>query len=317
MYSVHPKISICLPVYGVEKYIERCAVSLFEQTCTDVEYIFVDDCTKDHSIYILKELLNRYPSISNRVKIIEHQQNMGLAGARLTGLQHAQGDYVWFVDTDDYIEKDAIEKIKTAIDNSVDIISFSYIKEYGNTRVFNKVIDFNTRRILAHVVSPSIWKCIVKRSLYNDFNIYPVVGINHAEDLLLLARLVAITSNIVVYSDLYLYHYNCSNENSMMRNISTKSLENAIDASLLIYDFYKENGFLDKYRKDLNLFLAYKYIELSYRKLDYSGQKKIIEIIKQSDKCLFRIIDARIPSALKVKIFYLYRLFTNGRLSKL
>ena len=69
------KVSILVPVYGVEKYIERCARSLFEQTYDNIEYIFVDDCTKDRSIEILQKVLEDYPNRKNQVKILHHEKN--------------------------------------------------------------------------------------------------------------------------------------------------------------------------------------------------------------------------------------------------
>ena len=89
------RVSVCIPVYGVEKYIERCARSLFEQTMTDgIEFIFVNDCTKDNSIEILEKVLEEYPHRKEQVKIIHHEKNRGLVAARNTGLEHATGDYI-------------------------------------------------------------------------------------------------------------------------------------------------------------------------------------------------------------------------------
>ena len=73
-----PKVSVIVPVYNVENYMERCAVSLFEQTLDDIEYLFIDDCTPDHSIEILRATLERYPSRRERVRIISMASNSGL-----------------------------------------------------------------------------------------------------------------------------------------------------------------------------------------------------------------------------------------------
>ena len=71
-----PLVSVIIPVYGVEPYIERCARSLFEQTLKDIEYIFVDDATKDHSIEILQNIIEEYPERKNQVRIIHHQNKL-------------------------------------------------------------------------------------------------------------------------------------------------------------------------------------------------------------------------------------------------
>ena len=87
-----PKVSVIVPVYGVEKYIERCARSLFEQTLDDIEYIFVDDCSPDRSIEILNQVIGEYPGRKDQVQIIHHASNQGLALARQTGLKAATGE---------------------------------------------------------------------------------------------------------------------------------------------------------------------------------------------------------------------------------
>ena len=121
------KVSILVPVYGVEKYIERCARSLFEQTYDNIEYIFVDDCTKDRSIEILQKVLEDYPNRKNQVKILHHEKNRGLSAARNTALDASTGDYLMHVDSDDYLRKDAVlllaKKITTA---SSQVIIFGY-----------------------------------------------------------------------------------------------------------------------------------------------------------------------------------------------
>ena len=103
------KISILVPIYGVEHYIERCARSLFEQTYPDIEYVFVDDCSSDQSIAVLEKVMEDYPLRKPHVKIIHHERNKGLSAARNTALEASAGDYVMHVDSDDYIEKTLIK----------------------------------------------------------------------------------------------------------------------------------------------------------------------------------------------------------------
>ena len=103
------KISICVPIYGVEKYIRRCAISLFEQTYDNIEYVFVNDCSPDNSIYVLTETLKNYPYRQEQVKIVEQQKNRGLACARNKALESSTGDFVLHVDSDDYLEKNTVE----------------------------------------------------------------------------------------------------------------------------------------------------------------------------------------------------------------
>ena len=116
-------VSIIVPIYNVEKYIERCIRSLFEQTMDDVEYIFVDDCTPDQSMAILRHLMEEYEFRNLNIKIISHEHNKGLPSARNTGLAAATGDYIFHCDSDDWMEKDAMEKMYQAAQaNQADIV---------------------------------------------------------------------------------------------------------------------------------------------------------------------------------------------------
>ncbi|MBP5277253.1 MAG: glycosyltransferase family 2 protein, partial [Prevotella sp.] len=92
------KVSILVPVYGVEQAIETCTESLFAQTYEQLEYIFVDDCSPDRSIEVLQQVLSRYPHRSKQVNILRHDVNRGLGAARLTALMAATGDFVMHVD---------------------------------------------------------------------------------------------------------------------------------------------------------------------------------------------------------------------------
>ena len=90
------KVSVIVPIYNVEKYISACARSLFEQTFKDVEYIFVNDCATDHSLEILKDVAAHYAL--PHCQFISHEHNRGSGAARLTGMEHAGGDFVMFVE---------------------------------------------------------------------------------------------------------------------------------------------------------------------------------------------------------------------------
>ena len=118
-----PKVSVIVPVYGVEKYIERCARSLFEQTLDDIELIFVDDCTPDKSIEILKNVLEEYPHRKNQVIIHRMEKNSGQAAVRKWGMLNATGDYVIHCDSDDWVDVTMYEKMyNKAIEEGSDVV---------------------------------------------------------------------------------------------------------------------------------------------------------------------------------------------------
>ena len=101
--------SILVPVYGVEKYIERCARSIFEQTYHNLDIVFVDDCTPDKSIDLLQRVLEDYPKRKAQTRIIRHAHNRGLSAARNTAVAAAIGTFLTHVDSDDWIELNAVE----------------------------------------------------------------------------------------------------------------------------------------------------------------------------------------------------------------
>ena len=123
------KVSVVVPIYGVEKYIERCARSLFEQTLDDIEFIFVDDCTKDHSICVLEKVLLDYPQRQKQTTIVHHEVNKGLPLARQTGIMMATGDFIAHCDSDDWVDVDVYRQMyDTAINEKADVVICDYYK---------------------------------------------------------------------------------------------------------------------------------------------------------------------------------------------
>ena len=106
-----PLVSILVPVYKVEKYIERCARSLFEQSYENLEYVFVDDCSPDDSVQILERIIKNYPLRAERVHIIRHEKNKCLLEARKTAIKYSNGEFLSHVDSDDWLEPNAIEML--------------------------------------------------------------------------------------------------------------------------------------------------------------------------------------------------------------
>lgn len=282
-------LSICVPIYGTEKYIERCARSLFEQDIQDVEYIFVNDCTKDVAIDVLKNVVADYPNVRSRVKIINHEKNKGLAGARLTGLRNATGEYIWCVDSDDYIQQKAIMELAPYMDGINELIAFNYFYDRNGeiTRFTEK--PFTVSNVLMNIVSPSIWKCVVKRSLFFDNGIFPIVGINVSEDYLLLARLIVASKKTLFLDSKYLYFYELGNEGSYLHNPSLKSVENTADATIIVAQYYIKKDIAKQYKKVLFIELVMAYLSLV--QLDKCNLRcgKLIDTIKEINPFMFQL----------------------------
>lgn len=122
-----PAVSVIVPVYKVEPYIARCARSLFGQTLKDIEYIFIDDCTPDRSIEVLREVLEEYPERKEQVRIFRVPENGGQAKVRMKGLELATGDYVIHCDSDDFLAPEAYERMyKEAISGGYDLVEADF-----------------------------------------------------------------------------------------------------------------------------------------------------------------------------------------------
>lgn len=306
--SENIKLSICVPIYGTEKYIERCARSLFEQTYDNIEFIFVNDCTKDDSINILRQTINDYPKLASKIKIIEHEKNLGLAGARLTGLQRASGDYVWCVDSDDYIDNHAIEQVLPYMLKAYDLIVFNYYVDDGKSLMKFSSKKLNVDNLLVNHIPPSIWKCIVRKSLYFEYKILPVIGIDSSEDYLLTARLILIARKKVLLNDKFLYYYNVSNLNSYMNNMKISNYENSVDSAIIVLDFYKKQHALQTHRNALAFRLAMCYVRLKNVDSNNSKCHQLAIILKALNKCYFYVanMSLRLPVRIKaLKFLYL------------
>ena len=126
-----PKLSLIIPVYNVEKYLRECLDSCINQTLKDIEIICINDCSPDDSYKILEE----YSKKDNRVKIINHEENKGLGAARNTGIANATGEYIWFIDSDDFIDSISCQVLyDCAKEHDVDVLLFqgkTFIEENG------------------------------------------------------------------------------------------------------------------------------------------------------------------------------------------
>ena len=215
MYS----ISVIVPIYNVERYIERCAISLFKQTLASIEFIFINDCTPDNSMEVLRRILKQYPSRADHVRMISNERNLGVAISRDIGHFMARGEYVIDCDSDDWPEPEMYEQLyKQAKLNDSDIVICNW-NNILNKDVQSTHIDFlysNKDCIVTLLDGRSsgfLWYKFIKRNLYIDNKIRGIPEINCMEDLFLLFRLFFYAKKIDYVED-RLYNYNRQNINS-------------------------------------------------------------------------------------------------------
>ncbi len=250
-------VTIIVPIYNVEKYIERCAVSLFEQDFDEIEYIFVNDCTPDNSVGILEKIIEKYPNRKPHIKIIHHEENKGLGNARRTGLKEAKGEYIIHIDSDDWVELDIISSLyNKAKVTDADIVTCDYSVNFQNEEVYKKQnytenVEQDVWNLWIGILRPYLCNKLVKRDLYINNAIYPPTEISIAEDYWLSVRLFSMVKKIA-YVPKALCHYWLENPNSLTHNFNTKSFDDIRWCITSTTDFLHQKGLYKKYKEAFN-----------------------------------------------------------------
>lgn len=250
------KVSILIPVYKAEKYIEDCLRSIFQQTYDDIEYVFVNDATPDNSMDIIRQTAKKYPHRESQLVVVENERNRGIAYTRNVLIENATGDYIYFVDSDDFIELDTIETfVATAQKENADIVRCDYFKYVGGqaTPVIRKPIK-KGESLMTHCLSnnygmESLWFLFIRRSIITEHQLCFPEGINGCEDFLMTVHLFYYTNKVV---DLFLplYYYRMDNAQSITHQPQTFRTH-SVQAMQEIITFLKEKGVYEKYLPQL------------------------------------------------------------------
>lgn len=231
------KLTIIIPVYNAEKYIERCLKSIMLQINFDYEVILINDGSRDNSYEIIKKYEIIYPGI---VRVI-NQGNSGVANTRNRGIKEAQGEYICFIDNDDYIDNDYFEQFLDAVgDYKYDIVMGGY------RRVSEKKVKFEVKPVKGKwypfiVVAP--WAKIYRRAFLMENNI-EFLNYGLGEDVFFSLTAYSYTENIKIID--YVGYNWFFNEGSVS-NTSQKGFQKSLDALYLLETIYKRNGKRNKY----------------------------------------------------------------------
>ena len=251
-----PKVTVVIPVYGVEKYIERCARSLFEQTLDDIEYIFIDDCSPDNSIAILKTIVDEYPERKLQIRIERMPHNSGLPTVRKRGIELATGDYVIACDSDDWVEIRMYEEMyEYAILNDLDLVHCDIDIVNDNNNVIRSLStqhdslqsDELKEMIINGLISNSLCNKLVKRSIYLDNPIdYPVFGMD--EDNALAIQLAYFSNKLGYIKKSYYkaFQNDCSITHIPGEDQILKRYKESFKNSELVISFLTRNGYSSK-----------------------------------------------------------------------
>lgn len=235
----NPLISVIVPIYKVEKYLDRCVESIVNQTYKNIEIILVDDGSTDSC----PQMCDKWAAKDNRIKVI-HKKNEGAGKARNIGLDVCNGNYVSFIDSDDYISDDYLARLYSFIDDEIDIVECEYLIVEDNNALFSRsepianrcdVTDALRQSILERAFKQVIWNKLYKKSVISNYRFPEHYKI---DDEFWTYKVIANCKNLIhINSQLYAYR---QQHNSVMHTLSIKQRIQPIIAKKERVDFISE-----------------------------------------------------------------------------
>lgn len=229
------KVSVIIPVYNAEKYIEKCVRTLFSQTLDDIEFIFIDDKSPDKSIEIVHKILEEYPNRQPQVKFITHENNQGVSKSRQDGIDSATGEYIIHCDADDWVEYDMYEFLyKKAKETDADLVisDFYHVLHDSITRHKQEPLELNSLSVLesmsglkSQFIHGALWNKLVRNEMCKLIK-FPL-DICYGEDLFF--WFVLLKKNIrIEYVNKAFYYYR-DNPTSIIHSFSENSIQKTMN----------------------------------------------------------------------------------------
>lgn len=263
-----PKISVIVPVYNVEKYIERCARSLFEQTLEDIEYLFIDDCTQDRSIDILLQVLEEYPNRKQQVLIHHMERNSGQAIVRKWGMMNASGEYVIHCDSDDWVDNELYYLMyDKAISEQLDVVICDCNRTDGvSRRIISGGEETDCNKLINKMLHGRIWwslcNKLFRRELFSTIS-YPTGAMG--EDMCICLQLIIECKGIGYVHSNYNYY---SNPNSIIQNNNPENV---------IYKFNELSGNISIIKVCFSKASIQKKFAKGLRYLEYNAMQVLVQ----------------------------------------
>lgn len=232
--TYRPLLTVIIAVYKAEKYIERCARSLFGQTLEPMEFIFIDDCSPDGSIEVVKSVLEDYPMRKDQVKFLKNEVNSGVATTRHNAMEAATGVYVTHCDPDDYIlNANSYELlINQALNEAADILIMGHALIWPDKRTdrYVKPDSDEPKKLADTLLTGGLngYSCdkLFRLDLLRENGINYIPGVNSCEDLLLCVRAFCVSKKIVASPEIAYAYDQYSNPNSLrVHRINSKRRE--------------------------------------------------------------------------------------------
>lgn len=239
-----PKVSVIVPIYNVEKYLEKCINSLLSQTLEDIQIILVNDGSKDNSGNIAKE----YEKNNKDRVIYVEKENGGLSDARNYGLKYATGDFIAFLDSDDYIEKNAYEEMyNKAIEENADYVECDFIWEFHNKIRVDKQYPYKNKKEMLSFVRVVAWNKLIKRQLITDNNLEFPKGLRY-EDVEFTYKLIPFVNRFAYVDKPFIHYVQREDSIANVQNERTAEIFTVLDN---VIEFYKKNNIYEEYRNEL------------------------------------------------------------------
>lgn len=248
------KVSVIVPIYGVERYIERSVRSLFEQTLSGIEYIFVNDCTPDNSMVILNNLIEEYKERlikEDKVyKIINLPQNGGLPQARWHGIVEASGEYIVHCDSDDWVDRDMYKmQYEKAVHDNSDMVVCDYYATNGTKHRHLKAFKDNLSKeriyelMFDRKLPWMVWNKMIRTEIYKTSNI-TVPRQTQGEDMAFILQLLYFV-NRISYIPKPLYYYQVGTQtvtHSTDEKAILKRYNAAVDNTRIVASFFENKN---------------------------------------------------------------------------
>ncbi len=251
-----PKVSVIIPVYNTEKYLKKCLDSVCNQTLSDIEIICVNDCSPDNSL----DILNEYAAKDSRIKVIDFKENKGVSIARNTGINEAVGEYIGFIDSDDYIDLDFYEKLyDKAVETEAECVkgNLQCINE-NKEEIYSIEYDINDEiNVDKAFFYHSFTSAIYKRDFLLSNKVFFPIDISHFEDPYFAIKTAIYCNKIeIVNNTKYYYFINSKSETQQELNINIlNNIENSIQKIIALLNqsnissqhYYIVSNFIERY----------------------------------------------------------------------
>ena len=246
-----PKVSVIVPVYNVEKYVEKCLKSLVNQTMQEIEIIVVDDGSKDGSKSIVDNYIKKYP---DKIKYL-YKENGGLSSARNFAIPYANGEYIAFLDSDDYAEPTMYEEMyNLAKKEDADMVECDFIWEYPNKQKYDYGVVYNGKKEAIEKARVVAWNKLIKREIIESEKIEFPFGLRY-EDVEFFYKLVPSLNKIAFLKKYFIHYVQRENSIANTQNTKTKDIFKVLNN---VIEFYKNKGYYDEYKEELE----YTYLRL-------------------------------------------------------